>query len=378
MHSEIKAKANFSEIRYAQCWEDADILLKALNIQPGHTCLSIASAGDNTLAMLSCTPKKVIAIDLNPAQIACLELRVAAYRELTHPQLLMLIGSALADATDRIDLYYRCRPQLSPVTRNFWDERIAVIAQGIGKAGKFERYLALFRKKILPFIHNNDTVTSLLKDKTETQRQVFYSQHWNNWQWRLLFRIFFSQFILGRFGRDPSFFDYVQDNIAEHLLQRTGYAITTLNPAENPYFQWIATEQHLTALPYALRLENFEKIRSNLDRLEWHCIALEDYLYNVNLNTFDCYNLSNIFEYVSSENYRYLLKELINAGRSGARLAYWNLLVKRSRPEDMKNLLHSLGSTAKRLYQEDKAFFYSAFVVEEIIHSGKTNCCEKS
>jgi S-adenosylmethionine-diacylglycerol 3-amino-3-carboxypropyl transferase len=238
--------------------------------------------------------------------------------------------------------------------------------------------LALFRQKVLPLIHNCDTVNFLIKDKTEAQRQDFYSQQWNSWRWRLLFRIFFSQFILGRLGRDPSFFDYVQDDVAEHLLQRTRYVITTLSPAENPYFQWIATEQHLTALPYALRPENFEKIRSHLDRLEWHCTALENYLQNVSGDTFNCYNLSNIFEYVSSDNYHYLLKQLVRVGKNGARLAYWNLLVKRNRPEDMKNLLHSLGDTAKRLYQEDKAFFYSAFVVEEIIHCGKTSCCQKS
>jgi S-adenosylmethionine:diacylglycerol 3-amino-3-carboxypropyl transferase len=44
------------KIRYAQCWEDADVLLEALDIQPGQSCLSIASAGDNTLAMLAKNP----------------------------------------------------------------------------------------------------------------------------------------------------------------------------------------------------------------------------------------------------------------------------------------------------------------------------------
>ena len=40
------AHADFrSIIRYAQCWEDADILMAGLDIQPGNVCLSIASAG---------------------------------------------------------------------------------------------------------------------------------------------------------------------------------------------------------------------------------------------------------------------------------------------------------------------------------------------
>src|ERR1019366_7703995 len=93
MESEVQAKADFTGVRYAQCWEDADILVEALDVQPGDVCLSIASAGDNALALLTNHPAKVIALDLSPAQLACVELRVAAYRTLQHPELLELIGS---------------------------------------------------------------------------------------------------------------------------------------------------------------------------------------------------------------------------------------------------------------------------------------------
>lgn len=152
MRSEVAAKASFSEIRYAQCWEDADIVLEALDIQPGDTCLSIASAGDNSLAMLSKNPGRVIALDLSPAQLACLELRVAAYRNLEHPELLELIGSQPSDR--RFELYQRCRDRLSPDARSFWDAHTDEVTNGIGGAGKFERYFGLFRTRILPLIHS--------------------------------------------------------------------------------------------------------------------------------------------------------------------------------------------------------------------------------
>src|ERR1700693_1337234 len=83
--SDVARKADFSILRYAQCWEDADVLLEALDIQPGDVCLSIASGGDNALAMLSRSPATVLALDLSHAQLALLQLRVAAYRELSHP-----------------------------------------------------------------------------------------------------------------------------------------------------------------------------------------------------------------------------------------------------------------------------------------------------
>src|SRR5579863_122165 len=76
MRSEAAQRADFATIRYAQCWEDADILVEALAPGPGKRCLSICSAGDNTLALLACSPDYVLAIDRSAAQLACLELRV--------------------------------------------------------------------------------------------------------------------------------------------------------------------------------------------------------------------------------------------------------------------------------------------------------------
>ena len=80
--AEAADHAEFSDIRYAQCWEDADTLVAALTPSPGQVGISIASGGENTLALLASGPERVIAIDLNPAQLACLELKVAAFRDL--------------------------------------------------------------------------------------------------------------------------------------------------------------------------------------------------------------------------------------------------------------------------------------------------------
>jgi S-adenosylmethionine-diacylglycerol 3-amino-3-carboxypropyl transferase len=364
MRSEAASHADFSAIRYAQCWEDADILMAGLAIQPGDTCLSIASAGDNSLAMLAKGAGRVVALDLNPAQLACLELRVAAYRELSHPELLELIGSQ--PSTRRSELYRRCRPLLGSGARAFWDTHADEVAAGIGGAGKFERYFALFRQRIMPLVHSRNTIERLLAGGDPATRERFYDNDWDIWRWRLLFRLFFSRFVMGQLGRDPSFFRYVEGSVADRILARTRHALTVLNPADNPYLQWILTGRHTGALPYALRPENFELIRDNLERLEWHCLPLEEFLEREGAATIDRFNLSDIFEYMSEENYRQLLARLARAGRSGGRLAYWNMLAPRSRPETMAGQLRPLAAEAQRLFQQDKAFFYSAFVLEEL------------
>jgi S-adenosylmethionine-diacylglycerol 3-amino-3-carboxypropyl transferase len=365
MPSEAAQHADFSAIRYAQCWEDADILLEGLAIRPGDSCLSIASAGDNSLAMLARGAGRVIALDLSPAQLACLELRVAAYRELSHPELLELVGSRPSGR--RGELYRRCRPLLGNGARAFWDAHGEAIEGGIGGAGKFERYFALFRERLLPLVHSRREVERLLAGGEPAARERFYGEVWDSWRWRLLFRVFFSRTVMGRLGRDPSFFRYVEGSVADRILARTRHALTDLDPADNPYLQWILTGRHTTALPFALRPENFDPIRQGLERLEWHCLPLEEFLAREGEGAIDRFNLSDIFEYMSPENYGQLLERLVRAGRKGGRLAYWNMLAPRSRPVAMAAALRPLETEARSLFGEDKAFFYSAFVLEEIL-----------
>ena len=364
MPSEAAARADFTAIRYAQVWEDADVLLEGLDVQPGDTCLSIASAGDNALALLTKNPARVIALDLSDAQLACLALRVAAYRTLRHAELLELIGSR--PSSRRGELYARCRSVLAEEGRRFWDARPDLVASGIGSAGKFERYFALFRSRVLPLVHGRATVEALLRPRAPEERQAFYEERWDSWRWRLLFRVFFSRVVMGRLGRDPEFFKYVEGSVAAAILERTRHALTVLDPSQNPYVHWILTGTHGARLPCALRAENFEVIRARLDRLEWHRSPVEEFLQKAGDRSIDRYNLSDLFEYVSVPAYHAMLREIARCGRPGARVAYWNMLVRRRRPDSMADLLETLEEEARRLHLLDRAFFYSAFRIERV------------
>lgn len=352
-------------IAYAQCWEDADVLMEALDVRPGQHCLSIASAGDNTLALLARAPAQVIAVDLNPAQIACLELRVAAYRELEHGEMLELLGSLASRR--RAALYRRCRGLLSGPARAFWDARSEDVELGIGAAGRLERYLAIFRRRVLPAIHSRRRIERLLRGGTHGEREAFYEREWDTWSWRALFRVFFSRAVMALAGRERSHFRYADAPVAAHLLARLRHACTALDPADNPYLQWILTGAHGAARPFALRAENFEAIRAHLDRLQWHCLRLEELLARLRPASLDRCNLSDAFEYMSPAHYEGTLRALARACRPGARLAYWNLLVPRRRPETLAARLMPLAREAARLHARDKAFFYGGFVLEEVL-----------
>jgi S-adenosylmethionine-diacylglycerol 3-amino-3-carboxypropyl transferase len=366
--SEIAEKADFSTIRYAQVWEDADVLLAGLDLQPGDRCLSIAAAGDNTLALLARAPARVIALDLNPAQLFCLELRVAAYRALDHSQLLALMGSR--PCADRAALYQRCRPLLGLAARAFWDGQLAAINRyGLGGVGRFERYFRLFRSWLLPLVHDQQTVRQLLAPRAAPARRAFFEHEWQNWRWRLLVRFFFSQQLMGKVGRDPAFFAYVDGDFAAHVTSKIRQGLCTLDPATNPYLHWILTGTHGAALPFALRAENFASIRRNLDRLEWHLLSVEEYTARCRVDgmRINKFNLSNIFEYMSETNYAALLEQLLRISAPKARLLYWNMMVPRQCPPALRTQLQPLRALAEELLAQDKAIFYSALQIEEVV-----------
>lgn len=364
--SEIESRASFEHVRYAQVWEDADTLLAALDVQQGDTVLSIASAGDNALALLTTDAAKVVAVDLSAAQLHCLALRVAAFQVLSHPELLELIGSR--PSKRRLELYRHCRTQLLPDSRAFWDVQLPGIERGIGSAGigKFERYFELFRRFILPVMLPARDVRSLLRRKTQAERQEFFAGRVNTWRWQLPFRVFFSRTVMGRLGRDPEFFKYVETDVASSIQERAAHALTALDPSKNPYLTWILTGRHGQTLPLYLRPEHFQTIRSRLGRLEWHQESVEAYLERTPERSISRFNLSDIFEYMSGDATQTLLEHLARDGKPGGRLVYWNMMTPRSRGEKIAHLLKPLTAEAQRLHDQDPAFFYSRLVIEEI------------
>lgn len=367
MGSEVEGRASFRGVRYAQVWEDADTLLAALDVQAGDTVLSVASAGDNALALLTTGAAKVVAVDLSAAQLHCLALRVAAFGALTHPELLELVGSR--PSARRVALYGRCRPALAPEARAFWDARLPGVARGIGSegVGRFERYFGVFRRVVLPLMLPARDVRDVLRSRSPAERAAFYRRRVNTARWRWPFRVFFSRAVMGRLGRDPAFFHYVQGDVAARIHERAAHALTTLDPGRNPYLTWILTGRHGDALPLYLRPEHFGTIRARLHRLEWHHESVEAYVARTPPGAVSHFNLSDIFEYMSGGAAQALLERLARAGAPGGRLVYWNMLAPRSRGPALAHLLRPHGAEAARLYALDPAFFYSRLVIEEIL-----------
>ena len=164
MKTEVQDKADFSRIRYAMCWEDADLLVEALTPNDRH-CLSIGSAGDNSFSLLAAGAAHVTAVEMNPSQIACIELRKAAYLVLDYQEFLQLLGVHDATADQRERLFVRCQAHLTEEVIQFWHSQENAWRDGLIGLGKFENYFRLFRTKALPLAHGKNRVMQLLASR---------------------------------------------------------------------------------------------------------------------------------------------------------------------------------------------------------------------
>lgn len=362
---EIAYGSDFTAVRYAQCWEDTEVLLAGLAVEPGDVCLSIASAGENTLSLLTAYPAKVFAVDLNPAQLAMLELRVAAYRLLSYDDLLVFMGSRRGH--HRMALYNTCRRLLSRHARAYWDDRLEDIAHGLGSAGKFERILQQLRSFFVPLAHNQSVVDTLLKPRSRTDRHNFFRRIWDTPMRRFLVKLFLPRIVHARRGQGASFLPSFDLAHGKRVADRTKKLITDMDPSQNPYLHWMLTGTHGDVLPFALRPENVNTIKANIDRLDWRLCAVEDVLSELGDRSVDRFNLSDIFEYLAEPAYHTLLHRLARCGRRGGRLAYWNTMTKRKRPPMMADMLLPLTELSTALRSRDHIFFYDDFVIEEII-----------
>jgi S-adenosylmethionine-diacylglycerol 3-amino-3-carboxypropyl transferase len=122
VHAKIFNGVCSRSLIYNTCWEDPAVDRVALEFAPDDDVLVITSAGCNAIDYALAGPRRVYAVDANPAQNALLELKLAGVRALPYEDFFQMFGTGRHP--DFPVLYARAlREQLSAPARQFWDAR---------------------------------------------------------------------------------------------------------------------------------------------------------------------------------------------------------------------------------------------------------------
>lgn len=361
--SELTERTDFSIIRYANCWEDANALLEGLQLYPGSSVLSIGSAGDNSFSLLTTNPEIVMAVDLSESQLHLIELKRAAISAMEREEFLAFIG--ILNSDDRVKNFNLLKSQLPEDVRHYWEINIKAIENGLIFGGKFEKYFQFFRTWLLPLVHSKKTRIELFRNKNQSEHESFYHNTWNSYRWRLLFRIFFSKQVMGKYGRDPEFLNEVKVTVSEFIFNRAEKHLLSVGSQKNYFLKMIMLGEFGQPLPHYLREENYSKVKANLSNLKTYKGYAQEALKT--MPPADGCNLSNIFEYMPVDVFKSTAETFASQTPAGCRMAYWNLMVPRRLSAILPEKYEYNKLLSEHLTEKDLGFFYNGIHIDKRI-----------
>jgi len=357
-----------SELLFGMSWEDPESDRAALQIRPGQTLLTISSGGCNTLSLLLEDPAQVYAIDINASQSHLLSLKCAAIRQLDAADLAAFLG--LAPSERRLEIFDALAPRLDPAAAAYWQARRDVIAAGVAQQGRFERFLKRFRG-FLRLIQGKRRLEGLFESNSADEQRRYYSERWNTFQWRLLFRLAFNKRVLARRGLSSDYFrfDDGSSSFADSFLKRAQKAFCEIPIRTNYFLAQYLLGRYLStdAMPAYLQPDKLPIIRERLDRIEIVTADAKRWLGALPSASIDAFSLSNICELMNGEDTAETFAQVARTARSGARVCFRNLMVPRDVPPSLATRIRLRESASRELLQRDRSFVYSRVNAYDVV-----------
>ena len=324
----------FHGLVYAQIWEDPAADMAALGLRPQDDMICIASGGYNAMSYLTAGPRSITAVDLSPAHVSLLRLKIAGARHLPdHDAFYAFFGAA--NRAGNGALYDRhLAPMLDAETRAFWE------GQGFGRrrAAMFERNL--YRHGLLGrFIGAVHLVGRLggvdfrpFLDCRTLDDQV----RWFDGHVAPLFEMRLVRFLARRraslfgLGIPPAQYDKLAadggGDILPVLRERVRKLMCDFPVGEN-YFAWqacalcYAPGRDRSVPPY-LEAGQFEAVQANAGRLSVHNRSLTDLLAEAPAASKDAYVLLDAQDWMTDDQLTALWRQITRTARPGARVLF--------------------------------------------------------
>ncbi|MFA9460189.1 DUF3419 family protein [Thiohalorhabdus methylotrophus] len=320
---------------YPQIWEDPAVDLAAMELEPGHRVVTIASGGCNVLNYLAAAPVRITALDLNPAHLALTRLKLAAVTYLPgHEDFFRMFGHA--DERDNVRRYERhLRERLDPETRAHWEarqglrgRRIDLLARNLYRYGLLGRFIGGVH--LLARLHGRNPRRVLAAAGPEERREAV----------RRVTRPVFANPLVRAFcrmplslyglGIPPAQFRSLTasaDGDLPALLRARLERLACDFPMEDNYFAWQAfgrgyDRKQRKAVPDYLKEEHFGALRERVDGVTTRQASMTDFLAEQPAASQDRYVLLDAQDWMSTRQLAALWTEINRTARPGARVIF--------------------------------------------------------
>jgi S-adenosylmethionine:diacylglycerol 3-amino-3-carboxypropyl transferase len=143
--------------------EDERSEARALDLRPTDRVLSIVSAGEMPLSLLSIGVAQVLAVDIDPSQLHLARLKLAAVCTLERSDAIRFLGYRTASPDQRHDWFDAVLDHLPADSQAFWRAHRSEAGPGAIWAGRFEQYLSRITRYAIPLL-GRSRVTGICAD----------------------------------------------------------------------------------------------------------------------------------------------------------------------------------------------------------------------
>jgi S-adenosylmethionine-diacylglycerol 3-amino-3-carboxypropyl transferase len=325
----------FRGLVYTQIWEDPEVDLEALALQPDSHVVAIASGGCNVLSYLTGNPARITAVDLSRAHVALNRLKlVAASRLPSWETYYRFFGSA--DDEANVAAYDRLiAPHLDWQSRLYWEgrsaqqlgrRRISIFARNAYRHGVLGSFIGLSHALCRAY---GVDLRELLSARTlEEQRRFFETTLAPLFDKRAVRWATANRLSLYGLGNPPAQYEALAggSDMRDVLRARLKRLACGFSLDDN-YFAWQAfgrsyAENAAGPLPPYLRREHFDVLRARVDRVEVLNRSITEHLAGCADRSRDRYVLLDAQDWMTDAQLNALWREITRTARPGARVIF--------------------------------------------------------
>lgn len=323
----------FQGLVYSQIWEDPEVDMDAMEILPSHHVVTIASGGCNALSYLLAKPAKVTAVDLSPAHVALLKLKIEGLKHLPGWTEFYRFFGAANDSANVAAYDQFIAPHLAHDVRAYWEgrkidgaKRISGFARNFYRRGVLGRFIGAGQVAARVYGVN---LAGLLQCQSLAQQRAYFEKHISPLFSKPLVRhIVKSQFSLFGLGIPPQQYATLADGndmllVLHERLKRLACAF----PIRENYFAWQAfgsgyAPEGTGPVPPYLQPQNYAALRSQATRINVLHVNLTQFLSQAPPSSVDRFVLLDAQDWMDNAQLNTLWRVITAAATPAARVIF--------------------------------------------------------